>query len=130
MIKLFSKLAIEEKVLQKNKEFETAIGDLQSSELVTTDKVLIKNNRIALSSQPDGKLVFNAAMVYDDNGVVEIYDGISVETVTTITVDETVVPAIEKTVNTFFAKFDDSITDVNNRYGVVSYLSKIQAPSI
>jgi hypothetical protein len=126
MIRLFSKLATEEKVLQNNKEFETAISDLQHSELITTDKILIENNLISLPSQPDGALVFNAAMVYDDDSVVEIYDEMSVETVTTITIDESVEPAIEKTVNTFFARFDDLVTDVNGRYGVVSYLSKVQ----
>jgi hypothetical protein len=107
MNKLFSKLALESEALKLQQE----VSSLQKSELITTEKILIENNRMLLPSQPDGQLVFNAAMVYGADGVVEIYDEISVE-------------QIEQQ---FFAKFDDAVTDVNGRLGVVSYLSKVVA---
>ena len=101
MNKLFSKLALE----SATKKIQDEVLNLQSSELVTTGKILIENNLMLLPSIPDGNLIWNLAIVYDDDNVAEIY------------------PCEAKQIDdVFFAKLEDG---ANGRYGVVSYLSKV-----
>jgi hypothetical protein len=101
MNKLFSKLALE----SATKEIQKEVLNLQSSELVTTGKILIENNLMLLPSVPDGKLVWDLAIVYDDGNVAEIYPC-----------------EVEQIEDVFFAKLEDG---ANGLYGVVSYLSKV-----
>jgi hypothetical protein len=104
MIKLFSKLATEDK-LAKQKEDITL---LQKQELITSPKTLIENNRMLLAFEPDGDFIWNSALVFDADDIAEVYGGI----------------VVEMFEDKFYAKFEDDAV-VDGLHGIVSYISRI-----
>lgn len=108
MIKLFSKVFTEKEAKETNIKFKEAIKELQYSELFTTEKIEIINNRMLLPSKPDGALVFNMALIYDEVEGNEFFDNVMV-----VKIDDE-----------FYAQFRSEITGINGKYGVVSYMSQ------
>lgn len=92
------------------KNLFSGIQAYEVERLITTDKILITDNRMLLPSQPDGALVFNMAMVYDNDDVVTPCDGMT----------------IEQSGSRFYARFTDADAEiVNGQRGVVSYLAMV-----
>jgi hypothetical protein len=83
---------------------------LPSYEVFTEGLTLIVDNKIQLTHKPEGNLVLNMAMVYDANDYTsqsDLYNNVTVTNVST----------------TYYATF--SVTGLNGKYGVVSYLRRI-----
>ncbi|MGB4497891.1 MAG: hypothetical protein WBI40_04265 [Methylococcaceae bacterium] len=100
---LFATPALQQDVTKVAQE----IDFLQQAGLFTTEKILIANCKMLLPSKPDGHLVFNLAMIYNDNNVAEIH-GASV---------------LEEN-GKFYAHFGEN-EKVNGHFGVVSYLMQV-----
>lgn len=75
--------------------------------LFTTEKTVVEDNRLLLPHEPCGALLFNTALVYDAEGVVMEYDGVTVLTEN----------------NRFYAVFNEPEPVIGR--GVVSYLIKV-----
>ena len=81
MNRIFSKLATQREVFAKDQQLEQLITELTAVNfsLVTTPKTQIIDNRILLSSKPEGDLLFNMMRVYDESGTTWDYDEVTVE---------------------------------------------------
>jgi hypothetical protein len=76
-----------------------------ATRIVTTPKLPIIDNRCELPSRPAGDFVWNMAIVFDDEGVADVYENIALEVIDTVP----------------FLRFLD-VDDFTGQTAVVSYL--------
>jgi hypothetical protein len=77
--------------------------------LVTTPKTEIIDNKILLPSKPEGAILLNLMMVYDDENTIAEYDGVYV--------------LIDVANSRYYAQLNEPSTIIGS--GVVSYLTRI-----
>ena len=115
MNRIFSKLATQREVFAKDQQLEQLITGLTvASEsthfsLVTTPKTQIIDNKILLPSKPEGAILLNMMMIYDDENTVAEYDGVSI--------------LIDVANNRYYGQLNEPEAIVGK--GVVSYLTRI-----